>query len=116
MEKLVIDVRAAPGGWAVWSSVLAAPLVFLSGGKAERQAHCLGKAIALAGRWVEIAVYDRQHCLIAALQLEPAAPRAGVASRAPSPAPSPSNDDRGAAPRPSVDAPRAARGLSLQLA
>ncbi|MDB5449358.1 MAG: hypothetical protein JWQ52_486 [Phenylobacterium sp.] len=112
MEKLVIDVRAAPGGWAVWSSVLAAPLVFLSGGKAERQAHCLGKAIALAGRWVEIAVYDRQHCLIAALQLEPAAPRGGVASRAPSP----SNDDRGATPRPSVDAPRAGRGLSLQLA
>ncbi|MDB5467613.1 MAG: hypothetical protein JWQ46_2375 [Phenylobacterium sp.] len=112
MEKLVIDVRAAPGGWAVWSSVLAAPLVFLSGGKAERQAHCLAKAIALAGRWVEIAVYDRQHCLIAALQLEPAAPRAGV----PPPAPAPSNDDRGATPRPSVDALRAARGLRLQLA
>jgi hypothetical protein len=112
MEKLVIDVRAAPGGWAVWSSVLAAPLVFLSGGKAERQAHCLGKAIALAGRWVEIAVYDRQHCLIAALQLEPAAPRGGVASRAPSP----SNDDCAAAFRSSLAAPRTARGLGLQLA
>jgi hypothetical protein len=113
MEQLVISVKAAPGGWVVSSSVLAAPLMFLSGARAERQAQCLGHALALTGRRVEIAIYDRQDSLVAAKELAPSHPRFLKASRAPVQS---SNDSWAVMPRPGLGAHGRAGGPGLQVA
>lgn len=65
MKRCVVSVRAVPGGWSVSSDSLAGPLMFLSGGRAEREAHRLSEALARSGAAVETSVYDRAGGLLA---------------------------------------------------
>jgi hypothetical protein len=53
----VVSVAPADGGWMVDADVLAAPLVFASGGRAEDAAKRLGEGLARAGKWAEIRVH-----------------------------------------------------------
>ena len=53
----VISVAPTEGGWMVEADMLAGPLLFQSGGKAEAAAKRLGEALAKAGRWGEIRVH-----------------------------------------------------------
>ena len=53
----VISVAPTEGGWMVEADVLAAPLLFNSGGKAEEAAKRLGEGLAKAGRWGEIRIH-----------------------------------------------------------
>ena len=53
----VISVAPTEGGWMVEADMLAAPLLFQSGGKAEDAAKQLGAALAKAGQWGEVRVH-----------------------------------------------------------
>ena len=53
----VISVAPTEGGWMVEADMLAAPLLFQSGGRAEDAAKRLGEALAKAGRWGEVRVH-----------------------------------------------------------
>jgi hypothetical protein len=74
MDPVAIKVRAVQGGWTVESGLLGAPLMFLSGARAERQAHRLAQALSRIGRDVQVAVHDRLDALIAQIELRAAAP------------------------------------------
>jgi hypothetical protein len=77
MDPVAITVRAVQGGWAVESALVCAPLMFLSGGRAEREAHRLAQAMARLGRDVEVAVHDKLGALIALIELRAGGPAAG---------------------------------------
>jgi hypothetical protein len=55
----VVSVIPVSGGWAVSSGVIAAPLVFFSGGKAEAAARRLAETIAHRGETAEIRIFLR---------------------------------------------------------
>jgi hypothetical protein len=80
MDPVAITVRAVQGGWTVESVLLAAPLMFLSGARAERQAHRLAQAAIDLGRDVRLAVHDKVDALIALIDM-PAATAAAVETR-----------------------------------
>jgi hypothetical protein len=74
MDPVSIKVRAVQGGWTVESGLLGAPLMFLSGARAERQAHRLAQAVSRLGRDVQVAVHDKVDALIARIDVRAAAP------------------------------------------
>jgi hypothetical protein len=69
MDPVTITVRAVQGGWTVESVLLGAPLMFLSGGRAERQAQRLAEAVIRLGCDVRVAVHDKVDALIALIEL-----------------------------------------------
>lgn len=62
------DVRLSVGpsgpGWQVDCDVNDQPLMFLSGAKAEAQAHALAKTIAASGANARVEVRDRERQLV----------------------------------------------------
>jgi len=60
----IVSVIPVSGGWAVNNKALAAPMVFLSGAKAEAAARRLGETIARRGETAEIRVYLRDGTLV----------------------------------------------------
>jgi hypothetical protein len=80
MGPVTITVRAVQGGWTVESVLLGAPLMFLSGGRAERQAQRLAEAAIRLGRDVRVAVHDKVDALIAMIDLSAAEATAADAS------------------------------------
>jgi hypothetical protein len=93
MIPVTITVRAVQGGWTVESALLCAPLMFLSGGRAERQAQRLAEAAIRLGHDVRLAVHDKVDALIALIDLSAAEATASEA------APEASVRKRSAAPR-----------------
>lgn len=69
MNPVSITVRAVQGGWTVETVLLPAPLMFLSGARAERQAHRLAQAAARLGRDVQVAIHDKMNALVALIEL-----------------------------------------------
>ncbi len=69
MDPVTITVRAVQGGWTVESVLLGAPLMFLSGGRAERQAQRLAEVAIQLGRDVRLSVHDKVDALIALIDL-----------------------------------------------
>lgn len=69
MDPVAITVRAVQGGWTVESVLLGAPLMFLSGARAERQAHRLAQTAIQLGRDVRLAVHDKVDALIALIDM-----------------------------------------------
>jgi hypothetical protein len=59
-----ISVTPAAGGWAVHAGLLDAPLMFLSGAKAEEKARALAEHIAATGRDAKVLVHDRSQALV----------------------------------------------------
>jgi hypothetical protein len=74
MDPVAITVRAVQGGWTVDSVLLGAPLMFLSGARAERQAHRLAQALSRLGRDASVAIHDKVGALIAQIELRAAVP------------------------------------------
>ncbi len=62
----VISVKPVPGGWAVEAGLSAYPLVFLSGGQAERKARQLAQVVADQGYDAQVLIHDRQSAQIGA--------------------------------------------------
>jgi hypothetical protein len=66
-------------GWVVEGAMGLQPLLFLSGAKAEAQAHALAKSIAETGGDARVTLHDRTEQLVGAFRyfaadpLEPAA-------------------------------------------
>jgi hypothetical protein len=75
MDRRVIVVRAAPGGWQVASDLFEGPLIFASGGGAEREATRLGQAAAEAGHDVSVLVHDLSDRLVACIEVPAALSR-----------------------------------------
>lgn len=69
MERLVIEVRPAAGGWSVSAEVVAGPLMFLSGARAEREACRLARAASAGGREAAVLVHDRSGRLVACIDV-----------------------------------------------
>ncbi|HEY9219024.1 MAG TPA: hypothetical protein VIO94_13310 [Phenylobacterium sp.] len=61
-----ITVKPVQGGWAVEAGLSAYPLVFLSGGQAERKARQLAEVVAAHGHDAEVLIHDRQSAPIGA--------------------------------------------------
>jgi hypothetical protein len=59
MQRHSVNVTPMPDGWAVETTLSAAVLAFLSGGKAEGAAKALCRTAANAGLDVELRIYDR---------------------------------------------------------
>jgi len=78
MERAVITVTPAAGGWAVSGSYCDEPLMFQSGGEAERQARRLAQLATEEGVAVTILVHDRHGRLVATLAFAPAYAAAGM--------------------------------------
>ena len=57
---VVISIIPNDAGWQVESETLAAPLMFLSGGKAEDAGKRLAHALTERGLWVEIRVHTKE--------------------------------------------------------
>ena len=68
MERPVIDalvkVRPVGAAWMVEGAERLQPLLFLSGAKAEAQAHAIARCIARAGGDARVAVHDRSQQLV----------------------------------------------------
>lgn len=54
-----VTVSPVAGGWMVEAEALAAPLMFLSGGRAEDAAWRVARALAENGKWAEITIKTR---------------------------------------------------------
>jgi len=80
MDPVTITVRAVQGGWTVESVLIGAPLMFLSGGRAERQAQRLAEAAMRLGRDVRVAVHDKVDALVALIDLSAAEATAAEAA------------------------------------
>lgn len=63
-----IFVLPAEGGWRVQSALSGAPMMFLSGAKAEEKAKALAKRIAAAGRDARVLIHDRSEALVATVR------------------------------------------------
>ena len=64
MDDALVKVRPAGSGWVVDGGRGLQPLVFLSGAKAEAQAHTFARVMALAGSDARVAVHDRTQQLV----------------------------------------------------
>ncbi len=63
-----ITVRPVVGGWSVESAILSAPLMFLSGGRAEAMARKLAARLAELGHEVRVFIHDRSQALVGELR------------------------------------------------
>ena len=59
-----ISVVPVSGGWSVETELVAAPLMFMSGAKAEEKARALAQRVAVAGRDAKVLVHDRSRTLV----------------------------------------------------
>lgn len=59
-----VSVMPTAGGWSVQSDLMGAPLMFLSGAKAEERARALAERIAATGRDAKVLVHDRSQALV----------------------------------------------------
>ena len=67
MREVMVFVRPAHGGWKVETAVSDAPLMFLSGAKAEVAAHALARRIARrGGADAQVVVEDRARQVVGA--------------------------------------------------
>lgn len=62
-------IRAVPGGWMLDNDLTGAPLMFRSGGAAERKARELAHLHAAQGETAEVLVHDRTGELVGAIAL-----------------------------------------------
>jgi len=63
-DQRKIAVEPAEGGWALAYDAQQAPMLFLSGARAEAQAHALARRLSAAGHDVELTVRDRARNLV----------------------------------------------------
>jgi hypothetical protein len=68
MGDALVKVGPAGAGWLVEGLFGVQPLLFLSGAKAEAQAHVLARCIASAGCDARVAIHDRTQQLIATVR------------------------------------------------
>ncbi len=67
MAEVKVFVRPAEGGWQVETAFADAPLMFLSGAKAETAAHELARKLSrLGGAAAEVVIEDRTRQVIGA--------------------------------------------------
>jgi len=59
MSDIRLSVRPSGPGWQVDCEINSQPLMFMSGAKAEAQAHALARCIASTGNHAEVEVQDR---------------------------------------------------------
>ena len=59
MSDVRLSVRPSGPGWQVDCEINSQPLMFMSGAKAEAQAHALARVIAATGSGAEVEVQDR---------------------------------------------------------
>jgi hypothetical protein len=64
MALQTVEVSPVSGGWVVLTSGHCAPLVFLSGGRAEQQARRLAVCFASLGDDVRLAVRDLSDAIV----------------------------------------------------
>jgi hypothetical protein len=65
MDEIVrIFVMPVDGGWSVDCALIAMPLMFLSGARAEEKARALGVFLSGLGSDARVLVHDRQRALI----------------------------------------------------
>jgi hypothetical protein len=64
MRDILLQVRPAAPGWLLECAGAMEPLMFLSGAKAEAQAHTLAKSLAGAGNDTRVLVHDATHHLV----------------------------------------------------
>ena len=64
MEEISMTVRSVGGGWMVDGVVGLEPLLFLSGAKAEAQAHRLARCLARTQCDARVEVLDRNEQLL----------------------------------------------------
>lgn len=60
-----IAVIPVEGGWSIRTALSGAPLMFLSGAKAEAEAKALGQRFADAGQDAQVLIHDRAQTLVA---------------------------------------------------
>ncbi|HEY8571500.1 hypothetical protein [Phenylobacterium sp.] len=72
MDQVELSVRPAEGGWKIESSDGLEPLMFLSGGRAERSARALARVLSRAGKAVRLVIEDRGSRVVAQERFEPA--------------------------------------------
>jgi hypothetical protein len=68
MSEMMVFVRPAEGGWQVQSAFAGAPLMFLSGAKAEAAAHALARRLVRGGASARVVVEDRTRQVVGAKQ------------------------------------------------
>jgi hypothetical protein len=66
MDDTMVKVEPSGSGWVVDGGLGLQPLMFLSGAKAEAQAHALARSLASAGSDARVAVHDRAQQLVGA--------------------------------------------------
>jgi hypothetical protein len=66
MDDATVKVGPSGEGWVVDAGIGLQPLMFLSGAKAEAQAHALARSLASAGSDARVAVHDRAQQLVGA--------------------------------------------------
>jgi hypothetical protein len=64
MIDALVKVRPMGAAWVVESAERLEPLLFLSGAKAEAQAHAIARSIARTGGDARVAVHDRAQQLV----------------------------------------------------
>jgi hypothetical protein len=64
MHDALVRVRPVGAAWLVDGAEGLEPLLFLSGAKAEAQAHALAKSIADSGADARVAVHDKTDQLV----------------------------------------------------
>ena len=70
MLEVTVFVRPADGGWQVDSAFAGAPLMFLSGAKAEAAAHTLAQRLQRGGATAEVVIEDRLSQVVGARRYE----------------------------------------------
>ncbi|MFL5294942.1 MAG: hypothetical protein ACJ798_01040 [Phenylobacterium sp.] len=66
MSDVMVFVRPTGGGWQVESEFAGAPLMFLSGAKAETAAHDLARRLMGGGASARVVVEDRMSQVVGA--------------------------------------------------
>lgn len=71
MSEILLSVRPAAGGWTIESTEGVEPLLFLSGGVAERSARALAATLAESGAHVRLVVEDRASRVVGTAEFDP---------------------------------------------
>jgi hypothetical protein len=64
----LVKVRPMGAAWVVDGAERLEPLLFLSGAKAEAQAHAIAKSIAKVGGDARVAIHDRTEQLVGTIR------------------------------------------------